>query len=89
MADSPRSLDTDGGAGAGPDRGSSTVYPGTPRWVKAFGIVVLVLALLVVGLLVAGVGGQHGPRRHLPSGDPGGAAGLAPPAAHAVQLQQA
>jgi ABC-type transporter Mla subunit MlaD len=35
---------------------------GTPRWVKVFGIVVLVLVLLVVVMLV--IGGGHGPGRH-------------------------
>lgn len=52
----------------GPDGGSTT---GTPRWVKVFGIIFIVLVLLLVVLLVAG-GGTHGPRRHLPSGAPGG-----------------
>ena len=56
-------------------------YPGTPRWVKVSGIVVLVLVLLVVGVLVVG-GGQHGPMRHTPSGAPGGGT---PPVARAVQ----
>lgn len=45
---------------------------GTPRWVKVFGIVTLVLVLLVGGLLIFG-GSSHGPGRHagghaLPSG---------------------
>jgi uncharacterized membrane protein len=45
-------------------------YPGTPRWVKVFGIIVLVLVLLfVVGMFIAG--GGHGPGRHAPSGDAG------------------
>lgn len=34
---------------------------GVPRWVKMFGIVAAVLALLVAALLIAG----HGPGRHL------------------------
>ena len=46
-------------------------YPGTPRWVKVFGIIVIVLVLLVVGLLFIG-GSEHGPGRHTPSGDAGG-----------------
>ncbi len=41
---------------------------GTPRWVKIFGIIALVLVLLVGIILLTGVGGTHGPRRHLPSG---------------------
>ena len=35
-----------------------------PRWVKAFGLTVLILVLLFVVLQLAGVGGQHGPGRH-------------------------
>jgi hypothetical protein len=41
----------------------------TPRWVKMFGIAVLVLVLLVVVIVVLGIGGEHGPGRHAPSGD--------------------
>jgi hypothetical protein len=37
---------------------------GTPRWVKVFGIVGLVLLLLIVVLLLTG----HGPSRHLHGG---------------------
>ena len=46
-------------------------YPGTPRWVKVFGIVVAVLLVLVVARMFVG-GGEHGPGRHAPSGDAGG-----------------
>jgi hypothetical protein len=46
-------------------------YPGTPRWVKVFGIIVIVVVLLVVGLMFIG-GGEHGPGRHTSSGDAGG-----------------
>lgn len=38
----------------------------TPRWVKIFGIVALVLTLLVVVVLVTGLGSEHGPGRHTP-----------------------
>ena len=41
---------------------------GTPRWVKVFGIVGLVLVVLVVVILITGRGG-HGPGRHAPAGD--------------------
>jgi hypothetical protein len=46
-------------------------YPGTPRWVKVFGIIVIVVVLLVVAMMFVG-GGEHGPGRHTPSGDAGG-----------------
>jgi hypothetical protein len=36
-----------------------------PRWVKVFGIIVVVL-LLVVGIML--LGGGHGPATHAPSG---------------------
>jgi hypothetical protein len=42
----------------------------TPRWVKVFGIVAMVVVLLFVVLMFAG-GGGHGPRRHLPGSDAG------------------
>jgi hypothetical protein len=51
----------------GSDRGSP---PSTPRWVKVFGIIALVLVLLFVISLLAGV--RHGPGLHTPSGDAGG-----------------
>ncbi len=37
--------------------------PGTPRWVKVFGIVAISVALLFVLLLLTR--GSHGPHRHL------------------------
>ncbi len=40
----------------------------TPRWVKIFGIVALLLVLLVGIVLLTGVGGDHGPGRHMPPG---------------------
>jgi hypothetical protein len=49
-------------------------YPGTPRWVKVFGIIVIVIVLLFGGLKLFGVGGEHGPGRHTQSGDAGGQA---------------
>jgi len=36
---------------------------GTPRWVKVFGLVALVLVVPIVVMLIAGRGG-HGPGRH-------------------------
>jgi hypothetical protein len=41
-----------------------------PRWVKVFGIIVIVLVLLFVISMLAGV--RHGPGMHTPSGDAGG-----------------
>lgn len=56
MAKSPRDAnETDRGA----DQGSTPA--GTPRWVKVFGAMALVVLLLFVILLVTG---RHGPRRH-------------------------
>lgn len=49
-----------------PNRGSTY---STPRWVKMFAIVAIVLILLVVVVFVTGIGGEHGPGRHIPSGD--------------------
>jgi hypothetical protein len=40
--------------------------PSTPRWVKVFGIIIVVLVLLFVGLQFLS-GGRHGPGRHLPA----------------------
>ena len=39
----------------------------TPRWVKVFGTIAIVLALLFAVLIITGVGGPHGPGRHIPS----------------------
>ncbi len=85
MADQPRYPDFKGDTGEGPDRGSSPAYPGTPRWVKVFGIVVIVLVLVIVIVMASGMfagGGGHGPGRHMPSG---GAGGHTPPIAQGVQ----
>lgn len=46
--------------------------PGTPRWVKVFGIIAIVVVLLIGFILFTGLGGPHGPQRHAPSGDAGG-----------------
>jgi uncharacterized cupredoxin-like copper-binding protein len=47
--------------------------PGTPRWVKVFGVISLVLIVLVVLMLTGVLGKGHGPGRHL-----GGARGAMP-----------
>lgn len=57
-------------------------YPGLPRWMKISGIIAIVLALLVAVIVFTGIGGPHGPGRHMSSGDPGG---HTPPAEHVMQ----
>jgi hypothetical protein len=64
MSDPPLYPDADQEDGVGPDRASTT---GTPRWVKVFGIVALIVVVLFVVLFVFG-GGGHGPGRHSSSG---------------------
>ena len=54
-----------------PERGATTsTPPRTPRWVKVFGIIALVVVLLLGISLLAGV--RHGPGLHTPPGDAGG-----------------
>ena len=66
MANPAPYTDTSGDTDAQVNRASSSVYPGTPRWVKVSGIVALMLILLVVVVMLLG-GGEHGPMRHIPS----------------------
>ncbi len=42
-------------------------YPGAPRWVKVFGIIIVLVLLFVIMLLTG-----HDPGRHTPSGHAGG-----------------
>jgi hypothetical protein len=67
MTNRPPYADTgeDTDTGVGPDRELPT---GRPRWVKVFGIIVLVLAVLFVGLKLTGLGPNHGPGRHTSGG---------------------
>jgi hypothetical protein len=65
MADPPPYPNTGDDTGVGPDRESTT---GTPRWVKVFGIIALVVILLFVILLLTRGPGGHGPSRHMGSG---------------------
>ena len=44
-----------------------TLTAGTPRWVKVFALIGVVVVVLVVAMLATGRGG-HGPGRHAPSG---------------------
>jgi hypothetical protein len=43
------------------EKGTQTA--GTPRWVKVFGIIALVVVVLLVVMIIAGRG-DHGPGRH-------------------------
>ena len=72
MVDPPYS-DAHDDTGVGPDRESTR----TPRWVKVFGIIAIVVVLVFVILLLAG-GGRHGPGRHRAFN--GGPTGQAPSA---------
>jgi hypothetical protein len=79
----PPSADIAGDADSGvtPDHELTT---GAPRWVKILGIVVLGLAVLFVGLKIAGIGPEHGPGRHsggssTPSGATTGGSHTPPP----------
>ena len=69
MADLSSYPDPSDDTGAGSDHGSA---PSTPRWVKVFGIIALVLVLLVVIMLISG----HGPGHHMSSA---GLGALTPP----------
>jgi len=53
----------------GPDRRASTsTPPGTPRWVKVFGIIFIILVLLIVILHLTGLSfGGHGGGHTLPA----------------------
>lgn len=51
------------------------LYPGTPRWVKVFGIIAIVLVLFAAFVILAGGGGPHGPGRHASPGGAGGHTG--------------
>ena len=66
MADAPPSGHVGGHPDSGADRSSTA---GTPRWVKVFGIVALVLFLVVVIMHLTGnsMGGHGGHRRHVPA----------------------
>ena len=75
MADSPARSDSDAESGATRDPGASAA---TPRWVKVFAAVVLVLVLIALVLILTGRAGEHGPGRHVPAADTSG--GHTPPA---------
>lgn len=48
-----------------------STYPGMPRWVKISGIVVVATIVLAIILMASGIGGPHGPGRHLSPADTG------------------
>ena len=77
MADLPTHSDSPaaGSDSRGAEPGTAPTT-GAPRWVKAFGIIAVVLVVLLAVLLLVG-GGNHGPGRYTGSA---GAAGQAAPA---------
>ena len=75
MTDRSPYPDTSDDTGVGPDRGSP---PSTPRWVKVFGIIALVVVLLVAIMLISG----HGPGRHMHGA---GLGGYTPPSSVTAQ----
>ena len=62
MTDSTRYPETKSDADNNPSREGP---PGMPRWVKVAAIIVGVLILLFVVLKITGIGGEHGPGRHM------------------------
>ncbi|MFD8381812.1 hypothetical protein ACFV2X_25375 [Streptomyces sp. NPDC059679] len=70
---------TDRDAQAGTGRAA---HPGMPGWLKVTGIVVGVLVLLTLIVMLTGLGGDHGPGRHMgSSGQPSLTASDAAPGA--------
>ena len=61
MSEPPRNPDP----GDGPAAADVDPSAGTPRWVKVFGLIALVLVVAFVVLLLAG---RHGPSRHSDGG---------------------
>jgi hypothetical protein len=55
--------------------------PRVPRWVLWSGLIVGILVVLFVILGLTGIGGEHGPGRHLPGGGtpPTGVSGVHTP----------
>jgi hypothetical protein len=67
VAEVPREPRDGRPAGVEPGRGSP---PGMPRWVKVIAIIIGILVVLFVVLQLTGIGGRHGPGRHMSAGDP-------------------
>lgn len=59
MGERPQDRDADDEGGGGPANG-------TPRWVKIFGIIALLVIVLLIVLKL--LGAEHGPGRHTPGG---------------------
>lgn len=77
MAEQSTDPDSRSNRSRGTDRAATS---GTPRWVKVFGVVGLIVVGLIVFMVVAGSGGaggegQHGPGRHAPGSDVGAPTG--------------
>lgn len=47
------------------ERPNNDQPPRMPRWVKLAGAIAIILVLLFVILKLTGIGGEHGPGRHL------------------------
>ncbi len=56
----------DSGPGSGRGATDPLPYPGAPRWAKISAIIAFGLVLLVAIIVFTGIGGPHGPGRHLP-----------------------
>jgi hypothetical protein len=85
MAEPPPHTDSHD-PGLRPDPAPTT---GPPLWLKVFGIVALIVVVVFVVVMLTGVGGGHGPGRHVRSEDPpggnqgpSGATGHSPPGGH-------
>lgn len=65
MADANQQDDSEVGDRVEADR---EAMPRTPRWVKVFGIIALVVVLLFILLMLTRGPGGHGPGRHFGSG---------------------
>lgn len=52
----------------------SSADSGTPRWVKVFGSIALIVVVIFVVLFLTRGPGGHGPGRHFPSGQASDAA---------------
>ena len=57
-----------------PDSASNAPPPGTPRWLKVFGVIAGLLFLFILYSIATG-GGGHGPSRHASTGQGGGHGG--------------